>query len=331
MGSVLLIGLGRWGQVHLKTWRALGARLLLCDAREDLLAKAREEGPCTIATDYKRLLDEADIVDIVTPAPSHFALASECLRAGKDVHVEKPLCATAAESYELAGLADTSGRLLQVGHVFRFEPAIDAVRDVLASGSLGRVLYLTAHFQSFKRPRTDGGAAISDGVHFVDLASYLMGKQPRAVNAVTRDYLGRGMEDVAFITLEFGGGEVAHIEASYFPAVKKRDLEVVCEGGVVHVDFLAAKEKVLVYRQKHDRRGAEWVAAEGERQTIDVRGDEPLRRELAAFARCCETREAPLVDGYAGAHAVAAIEAAFASAAMGRSVQVDIRHPAYAR
>src|SRR5207253_11378977 len=129
-------------------------------------------------------------------------------------------------------------------------------------------------FQSFKRPRTDGGAAISDGVHFVDLASYLMGKQPRAVTAVTRDYLGRGMEDVAFITLDFGR-ETAHIEASYFPAVKKRDLEVVCEAGVVHVDFLAPKEMVRVYAQRHDQKGAEWMASEGESQAIEVRAEEP--------------------------------------------------------
>jgi predicted dehydrogenase len=331
MAKVLLIGLGRWGQVHLKTWRQLGAELLLCDARDDLLAAAQAAGPCKVAKDYRALLGEADVVDIVTPAPSHFPIAAACLEAGKDVHLEKPLCATAEESYELACLADSLGRVLQVGHVFRFEPAIDAVREVLAAGSLGRVLYLTAHFQSFKRPRTDGGAAISDGVHFVDLASYLVGKQPQAVTATTRDYLGRGMEDVAFITLDYGR-EVAHIEASYFPAVKKRDLEVVCEGGVIHVDFLAAKDKVLVYRQKHEpKAGGEWAATEGGAQTIAVGAVEPLRRELDAFLRAVAERKTPLADGFAGAHAVAAIEAAFQSAREGRAVPVDIRLPAYAR
>ncbi|HVY60283.1 MAG TPA: Gfo/Idh/MocA family oxidoreductase [Planctomycetota bacterium] len=327
--KVLLIGLGRWGQVHLKTWKQLGADLLLCDASDALLEQARPSAK-RVAKDYLELLDEADVVDVVTPAPSHKAIVERCLEAGKDVHCEKPLTLASDESYALAELAETRGRLLQVGHVFRFEPSVDAVRELIRSGKIGRPRSLAARFMGFKRPRNDGGVAVSDGIHFIDLCSYLLEKQPHKVNATLRDFLGRGMDDAAMISLDYGR-EWATIEANYFTPEKKRDLVVMGESGAIVCDMLAkAAERVKVYAHAHAKKGAEWTAVEGPVTTIGVADEEPLRRELADFVRCHETRSRPSADGYAGAHAVAAIEAAERSAREGRAVAVEIRHPAYA-
>jgi UDP-2-acetamido-3-amino-2,3-dideoxy-glucuronate N-acetyltransferase len=327
--KVLLIGLGRWGQVHLKTWKQLGTELLLCDASEALLEQARPSAK-RVAKDYLELLDEADVVDVVTPAPSHRAIVERCLEAGKDVHCEKPLTLTSDESYALAELADQKGRLLQVGHVFRFEPSVEAIRGILRSGKIGKPRMLHARFAGFKRPRNDGGVAVSDAIHFIDLACYLLEKQPLKVSAILKDFLGRGMDDAAFISLDFGR-EMARVEANYFTPGKTRDVTIMGESGAIACDMLApAKERVKVYEHAHARKGADWTAVEGPVTTIAVPEEEPLKRELADFLRCVETRARPNADGHAGAHAVAAIEAAERSAKEGRAVTLEIRHPAYA-
>jgi len=320
---ILLIGLGRWGQAHLRAWKQLGAELLVCDAREDLLKKGVEQGAVAGATDYRVLLPQADAVDIVTPAPTHFEIAAHCLEAGKDVLCEKPLALTAESGYELARRAQNRGRLLQVAHVFRFEPAIDVVRDLIAAGRIGRIRYVLSHFMGFRRPRADGGVAVSDGLHFVDLCSYLIGKQPRKVTAILRDYFQRGMDDACWITLDYGF-EIAHVEAGYFPPERRRDLHIMGEEGAIVCDLLAPRDKVRVFGHVHQRRGSEWVASEGETIMMDVAEGEPLKRQLAHFLKCCETRSAPLVDGLAGGHAVAILEAAFTSAREERTVPLEL-------
>jgi UDP-2-acetamido-3-amino-2,3-dideoxy-glucuronate N-acetyltransferase len=323
--KVLLIGLGRWGQVHLKTWRQLGVELLVCDASAAALEQAKplalKAGP-----DYRELLAEADVVDVVTPAPSHHAIVTECLNAGKDVICEKPLTLKSEEGYELAELAHAKHRILQVGHVFRFEPCVDAVRQLVNEGRIGKVRYILSHFMGFKRPRSDGGVAVSDAIHFIDLVSYLLQKQPKKVTAILRDYFERGMDDTAFVTLDFGP-ETAHIEAGYFPPERRRDLQVMGEKGSIVCDFLAPREKVKIFGHAHEHKGSEWVAIEGETISIDVPEDEPLRRELKDFMRCVEKRTPPLVDGYAGAHAVATIEAAVRSAREEQTVPLEVRLP----
>src|SRR5207249_6617588 len=122
---------------------------------------------------------------------------------GKDCFVEKPLAASAAEGRALAGVVRATGRILQVGHVFRFHPVTEALRRQLGEG-IGAIRYATGRFAGFKRPRTDVGVTMTDAIHYFDLFSYLLGVQPTAVTATLRDHLGRGMDDCAFATVEYG-------------------------------------------------------------------------------------------------------------------------------
>ncbi len=328
--KVLQIGVGRWGRNHAKTWRALGVDLRLCDVAPRALDDAAPLAAIR-ATRFEDLLGDADLVDVVTPAPTHAGIVRACLAAGKDVLCEKPLALSADEAYGLAEDAEAAGRILQVGHIFRFDPRVEAIRRIVRSGRIGRVRYARFHFLGFKRPRADGGVTISDAIHMLDLASFIFEKQPRKVTAVLRDYFGRGLDDAAFMTLDFGF-EVAHIEAGYFPPERKRDLAIMGEHGSIACDFLAPEgaPAIRVYGHAHARRGDEWVAEDGPAEEIAVPAAEPLERELAAFLRAAETREAPLADGFAGAHAVAAIEAAERSSREERAVAPEIRLPAYA-
>jgi len=321
---VLLIGLGRWGQNHLRAWRRLGVELRLCDRRPE-----RIEGlPEPAATDPDAFLGEVDAVDVVTPADSHAGLVARALGAGKHVFVEKPLAPDPEEAFRLAAAAEASRRVLHVGHIFRFAPELRAAREALAAGRIGRVRYLTSHFIGFKRPRSDGGVALSDAIHFVDTSSWLLGRQPETVSAVLHDHLGRGMDDVAFLTLGYGDA-TAHVEAGYFPPEPRRDLVAMGSDGAIVCDLLAKEERLRLYAHAHQPDGnGGWQAIEGERSVPALEPEEPLLAALAAFLETCEGRPSPVAaDGRAGAAAVAVIEAARRSAQEQRAVEVKLPEP----
>lgn len=137
---VLLIGLGRWGEKHLRVLTELGAEVWVADVVEERRAFAIKAGvPRERAVaDYRDALPNVEAVDLVTPADSHLTIAGDCLRAGRHCFVEKPLTLTVAEGRELAALVSSTGRVLQVGHIFRFHPVTVALRERLAWGAWGR-------------------------------------------------------------------------------------------------------------------------------------------------------------------------------------------------
>lgn len=323
---VLLVGLGRWGRNHLRAWRRLGVDLRVAERRAEELVGIPE--PCD--ADYRRLLPDVDAVDVVTPAPSHAEIVAEALDAGKHVLVEKPFTLMADEGFALAARAREVGCILQVGHVFRFTPEARGLARALAEGLVGTPRYVLAHFMGFKRPRTDGGVAISDAVHFVDLASWLLGRSPRAVTAVQRDYLGRGLDDVAFLSLDYGD-VLAQVEAAYFPPEPQRDFDIMGSEGSLRCDFLAPERKLRHFAHAHRRDGSgAWQAEAGECRLLPISGEEPLLAELRAFLEACRAgRPAPdAADGRAGAEAVAIMEAAHRSAQEGRTVEIKLPIPA---
>lgn len=324
---VLQIGAGRWGRNHVRSWQRLGVDLRVCD----LDPRALAELAVPTLHDAEAALDEVDAVDVVTPAPSHAEWVRRALEHGRDVVVEKPFAATAKVAFELAALARERGAILQVGHLFRFAPQARAVAQALREGRIGRPRYLSGHFMGFKRPRSDGGAAISDGIHWVDLASWLLGRQPQAVCATLRDCLGRGLDDVALLTLDYGE-TLVHLEAGYFPPEPRRDLLVMGTEGAIACDFHGRQDPVRLFRHAHrlDEAGA-WQAVAGERESLPVGQAEPLLAQLAAFVEACGKREpcADAADGFDGAAAVAVVEACLRSAEEGRRVEVKLPTPAH--
>jgi len=319
--KILLIGLGRWGANHRKTWRSLEVDLLQSDTDPQ-----RAEGAEPFATDFRELLDDADAVDIATPASSHAGLVRECLERGCPVLVEKPITDDPASGLALAELARGRGLLLQVGHVFRFSAAARAVHALLESGEIGSVRAVWARFMSFKRPRSDGGLALSDGVHFVDLVSWLLGRQPQAVTATLRSPLGRGMDDLALMTLDYGDA-VAQIEASCLPPVPQRDLHIVGTRGSIVCDFLDDQTPVRVHPDVHRRTDAGvWEAFSKPARAVPAPGEPPLTAELRAFRDACLAGrlDPTAADGFAAAAALSVIECAERSSRSGRTVAIPV-------
>jgi UDP-N-acetylglucosamine 3-dehydrogenase len=317
--KVLLIGLGRWGEKHLRALGGLGCELWVADVSAERRAFALGAGvPATrTVADFRAALPHVDAVDLVTPADSHLALASECLRAGKDCFVEKPLTLTVAEGCALKDVVRSTQRVLQVGHIFRFHPVTQLMRERLQSGRVGPVRYCTGRFAGFKRPRPDVGVTQTDGIHYFDLFAYLLGQAPTAVTATLRDFLGRGMDDLGVCTVEYA--EIpAFVEAGYFAPGTYRDCVIVGERETLAGDFGTAEVKVLTNR--HVREGGAWSAPAGAAETHKASGPEPLSHELKLFLDACASRTPPAVDVEAGLLALRVVEAAQQSSKLRRRV-----------
>jgi UDP-2-acetamido-3-amino-2,3-dideoxy-glucuronate N-acetyltransferase len=319
---ILLIGLGGFGKNHLRVWRELGQEVLACDANPGALALCDTYG---IPADHRSrtlapLLERADAVDIVTPTDSHFGLAQQCLAARKDVFIEKPVTLRSEEALELKALAERTQQIVQVGHIFRFNPAAQYLKTAIQGGTIGRLRYLQGFFKGFKRMRTDVGVTQTDSIHFIDLFNWFVGALPQAVTAVTRDHFDRGLDDVSHLLLEYERGPLAHIEAGYFDPETVRRVTLIGEAGCLRSDIVA--QQVELFHHRHVRKGAAVSAAPGAVELPRLTTKEPLEQELRNFLECVQQRRRPLAGLEEGYATLRVVEAAYESSRTGRRVPI---------
>jgi UDP-2-acetamido-3-amino-2,3-dideoxy-glucuronate N-acetyltransferase len=325
MTKILLLGVGRWGANHLRNLNNLPIELYVAEVGEKQLEPARKLGlPAErLTTDYRKFIHQVDGVVVVTPAQSHFPLCKEFLEAGKDVFVEKPLTLANEESKQLVELAAKHQRILQVGHILRFDPATLWLRDAIHNGDFGKVNMLRGHFGGFKRPRNDSGVMFADGIHFVDLFNFLLGGLPRSVTAIHHDFMGRGMDDVSFLSLEYDtprGKTWATVENDYFIPGKFREVIVCGDKQSAVCDYNVAQYKIKTYENTHVPAGNDFKANEGAVKQIECPPEEPLQAELRAFLDSMKTRATPRADAQSGYDAVRVLNAALESLKTGTAV-----------
>lgn len=322
--NVLLVGLGRWGEKHLRVLGELGVTLWVADVSAERLAWAVRHGvaPHRVVADYRAALDTVDAVDIVTSAESHWDVARASLAAGRHCFVEKPLARTLAEARLLEAAAESTGRVVQVGHVFRFHPVTAALREALGAGRIGAVRYASGRFSGFKRPRLDVGVTQTDAIHYFDLFAHLFDREATRVSALQRDFLGRGLDDLS-VTVVHYGDVPAVVEASYFVPGTWRECMIAGERGTLVADFGASS--VTLYLGEHRRHGKAWEAVETGKEELATGREEPLRLELRAFLEACAGRASNPVPASAGVRALEIVEAAARSARLGADVPLPLK------
>ena len=330
MTKILLLGLGRWGVNHLRILRSLPVELFVCDLQAKQLEAARKLGIAEprLSNDYKNFVAGVDAAVVVTPAQTHFDLCRSFLDAGKDVFVEKPITLVSSEAKQLADLASRKQRVLQVGHIFRYDTASEWLRSAIRAGQFGRVNLLRSNFSGFKRPRNDGGVTFADAIHFVDLFNYFLGQTPSRVTAVMKDFLGRGpgFDDASHLSLEYDtpqGTTWGLIETNYFLPGKFREVTVVGSELTAVCDYNVSQYKIKTFANKHVRQGNDFRAEEGALHQVECAPEEPLLAELRAFVESAQTRKAPRADGWAGYDSVRVLEAALESVKTGRTVKLS--------
>jgi UDP-N-acetylglucosamine 3-dehydrogenase len=312
--KIMQIGTGRWGSNHLRVLTSLQVDLYIAEISGQERKKCLEQGiPEDHITDnYRVFLDRVSAVDVVTPASTHFSICKDVLENGKDVFLEKPITETAAEGEELEALASRIGAVFQVGHIFRFDPATEFIKEYLESGKLGRIQSLSGIFSGFKRPRPDGGVTISDGIHFIDFFNYIMGGLPQKVLARCNDILNRGMDDMSWVWMDYNGTS-AIVEANYFSPEKLRLITIAGENATLVCDFASSQDKIKIYRNRHIQDNNTWKTVSGEIIHKEILPAEPLLLELKDFIKCLENRSTPRATARAGVDSVKVVEAAMQS------------------
>ncbi len=332
---ILLLGCGAFGRVHLAALARLGPAV---EVRAFDPHAVRAEFPSVrFADTLEEGLAWCEAAIVVTPVPTHAALAEAVLRAGRDLFLEKPAVETSAEAAGLKRRAATEDRIVQVGLYFRFHPKARALRGMIAAGEFGPLHYVAARFSGLKRARGDSGALLNDAVHFADLLPWLAGTPVTHVFAQLADPLARGREDLALIQLRFAGGAIGLIEAgcvlpgrwpdAVVPGAETRkEVMVAGRDALAEVDFAA--ETFALRRGRHaPAAGGAWLPGHAAREELAIPAADPVdvvAAELAAFVEAVRTRRPPEADLASGAVAPARIlDAARRSAQEGRMVALE--------
>lgn len=322
MINVGVIGAGYWGINHVRTFNALTTCNLKTVADLSSASLERVKGiSSSIHTtdDYMRVLDDKDIdaVIIATDAESHYKLAADAMNAGKHVLVEKPLALTAADGESLVQLAESSKRILMVGHILLYHTAVTRLKEYISSGELGDVYYMTTQRVNLGKVRATENALWSLAPHDISIMLYLTGKEPQEVSASGRSYVQQGVEDVVFFWLRFPGSVMGHGQVSWLDPHKIRRLTVVGSKKMAVFDDVNSTEKVRLYDKgvesspaTYGSYGESISVRHGDVQIPYIKMVEPLRAECLHFVECVEKGARPLTDGRDGLRVLKVLEAA---------------------
>jgi UDP-2-acetamido-3-amino-2,3-dideoxy-glucuronate N-acetyltransferase len=330
--QVAVVGSGYWGANLVRNFHELGSLRYVCDTSEDRLTVARERYGVETTTCLDKVLadPEVDAVVIAAPAVQHFELARKCLLHGKDVYVEKPLSLNAVDGEELVALAAKLNRVLMVGHILEYHPAILEVKRMIQAGELGRIQYIYSSRLNLGKLRTEENILWSFAPHDISAILFLLGEQPDRVTAQGGSYLNPKQVDTTLTTLDFKSGVKAHFFVSWLHPFKEQKLTIVGGRKMVVFDDLERERKLVVYSHRIDWHDRVPVAVKEEGQVIPLPSEEPLRRECQHFLDCIATRQTPRTDGAEGVRVLRVLEACEASLKDGnRAVQFENAPPSY--
>lgn len=316
-----VVGAGYWGPNLIRNFSQLPAAELrwCCDVDALKLGRIKALYPgVQVTTDYCELLEDPALEAIVvaTPARSHHKLALQALQAGKHVLVEKPLAMSSTEAGELIDQARDRERVLMVGHVFEYNPAVLYIKDLLASNQIGDIYYMYSNRVNLGRVQSDINALWSIAPHDISILLFLLESMPQTVSARGGMYLNGEVEDVVFLIMTFPGSVVAHVQASWLDPSKVRRLTIVGSKQMVIYDDVADEGKVKiydkgVYRKSDNLYGEfQYKVHSGDIYIPKIEMTEPLRNECAHFLECIQERKTPRTDGYNGLRVVQVLEAA---------------------
>ena len=309
--SVALLGYGYWGKNLARNLYEMGVLKTVCDPSGKARERFQEQiSSVAVEASMDNVLQDPNLKAIVlaTPAETHFRLAAEAMRNGKDVFVEKPLALRAAEGVELCNLARKLGRILMVGHLLEYHPAVEAMKSLIHKGELGEVNYIYSNRLNFGKIRTEENALWSFAPHDVAVILRLAGGLPESVQCSGGEFLSSGVADVTLSSLRFSNNLRAHIFVSWLNPFKEQKLVVTGAERMAVFDDTSS-EKLLLYDQRVDFEKDLPVLKKGGANSIPLPDVEPLRAECEHFVSCIKQRKTPLTDGESGLRVLQVLEA----------------------
>jgi len=244
------------------------------------------------------LASDVSGIVISTPAETHYKLTRRALEAGKDVFVEKPLALTYDQGSRLVGLAQQRHRILMVGHVLEYHPAIVRLHGLVRDGVLGKVQYIYSNRLSLGKVRREENILWSFAPHDIAVILRLMASMPFQVVACGGSYVRPNIPDVTITGLLFDNGVRAHIHVSWLHPFKQQRLVVIGQKKMASFDDVA--KKLVLFDRRVDLKEGMPVPFPGQVEEVEFGREEPLRLECQAFLRAITTRRSPLTDGQSG-------------------------------
>ena len=309
--SVAVVGAGYWGKNLVRNFHGLNALGAICDSDSERLDSFKQQYPAAkMFHAYSDVLRDPGIraVAIATPAEAHADAVREALLAGKDVFVEKPLCLSVEEGHELVGLAKKQDRILMVGHLLWYHPAVLKLKDLIATGELGRIQYIYSNRLNLGKIRREENILWSFAPHDISVILGLLNEMPESVTAQGGNYLHHQIADVTISLLSFASGVRAHIFVSWLHPFKEQKLIVVGDRKMAVFDDMEKKDKLLLYPHSIDWKNNMPVANKADAQPVEIDQGEPLRTECLHFLDCVATRTRPRTDGDEGLRVLSVLQ-----------------------
>jgi len=311
MLKVGVIGYGYWGPNIARNFSLIdGIKLsAICDQKADVLKGVEVLYPGVKAcTDAEEILksNEIDVVAIITPVSTHYTLAKKALQNGKHIFVEKPFTTSLKEAEELISIASKKKLQIMVDHTFLFTGAISKIKELMDNKELGDLYYYDSTRISLGLFQQDVNVIWDLAPHDLSIMDYCLKKKPIAVTANGVDHFGKGVEDMAYITVYYEDNLLAHINVNWLSPVKVRSTFIAGEKRMLVWDDLQADEKIKIYDKGvsvENRQGMYKLRVDyraGDMWAPRVDHTEALKKELEYFVQCIQSGEKPFNDGEAG-------------------------------
>jgi len=321
--KVGVVGCGYWGPKLVRNFsRAAGCEVVaVADQDPERLAQIGEDFPNVLVTpDYRALIDNPDIttIAVATPVCTHYAIARDILIAGKHALVEKPLATSVKEATELVELANRNDCLLMVDHTYLFTGAVEKIRELIAAGELGDILYFDSTRINLGLFQHDVNVVWDLAPHDLSILLHVLDKKPVAVSALGVAHAGTGKENLAYLTLTFDDNTLAHFHVNWLAPRKVRQIIIGGERKMLVFDDMESNEKIKIYDKGvsieatdrnavyqslvHYRVGDMWAPR------LDP--TEALLKECGHIVDCIQNKKQPINDGEFALDVVRLLEAA---------------------
>lgn len=312
---VAVLGCGHWGGNIVRTMHALrqaaGGLALVVDPSAAGRERAAKLAPgVPVVDDFRAAFDGSaiDAVMIATPAETHFDLACQAIDAGRDVFVEKPMTIIVEQAVELVERAERAERILMVGHLLEYHPAILKLQELIRAGELGKIRYVISNRLNLGKIRTEENALWSFAPHDIAVILRLVNATPFQVVATGGAYVTPNIADVTVTQLLFDNGVRSHIFVSWLHPFKEQKLVIVGSNKMASYDDV--NKKLVLYDQRVDWNQGQPVPVKGEGVEVAFPADEPLMQECRHFIECVQTRRQPITDGPSGLRVLQILDAA---------------------
>ncbi len=319
--KIAVIGCGYRGPNLVRNFFQLNKvdELFCCDLDPEKLDRLKNLYPSVKRIqDYKEFLKMPDLDGVVisTPVYSHYPLAKDFLENGQHVMVEKPLTHSQESSLELIKIAEEKKRILMVGHTFEYTAAVNKIKEIIESGELGKILYVSCTHTNLGLLQKDINVVWDLAPHDISIILYVLGEFPVSVNCQGKAHYKSDIEDVAITSLNFNNGLIAFIHNSWLDPKKIRETTIVGTRKMLVYDDMKLQEKIKIYDKgleipPYYDTFAEFHFAYRSGDTYSPRIDEyePLRKQCDTFLECIKEEIHPPSDGNDGLRVVAILEA----------------------